>query len=65
MSDLFSRFRTIYPKKDYKFEHEYLVKEAVKKLNGEEYGLTTHFAYEFEDDERMREIFRHESDGDY
>ena len=56
LSDLFSRFRTIYPKKDYKFEHEYLVKEAVKELNGEEYGLTTHFTYEFEDENQFEYI---------
>ena len=49
LSDLFSRFRTIYPKRNSIFNHEYLVKEAVKEINGEEYGLTTHFAYEFED----------------
>ncbi len=50
LSDLFSRFRTIYPKRNSKFNHEYLVKQAVKEIDGEEYGLTTHFAYEFEDE---------------
>ena len=50
LSDLFARFRTIYPKRNSNFNHEYLVKEAVKEIDGEEYGLTTHFAYEFEDE---------------
>ena len=50
LSDLFTRFRTIYPKRNSNFNHEYLIKEAIKEIDGEEYGITTHFAYEFEDD---------------
>ncbi len=56
LSDLFSRFRTIYPKRNSKFNHEYLVKQAVKEIDGEEYGLTTHFAYEFEDENHYEYI---------
>ena len=32
LSDLFARFRTIYPKRNSNFNHEYLVKEAVKEI---------------------------------
>lgn len=56
LSDLFSRFRTIYPKRNSIFNHEYLVKEAVREINGEEYGLTTHFSYEFEDNNHFEYI---------
>ncbi len=56
LSDLFLRFRTIYPKRNSKFNHEYLVKQAVKEIDGEEYGLTTHFAYEFEDENHYEYI---------
>ena len=56
LSDLFARFRTIYPKRNSNFNHEYLVKEAVKEIDGEEYGLTTHFAYEFEDENHYEYI---------
>ena len=31
LSDLFTRFRTIYPKRNSNFNHEYLIKEAIKK----------------------------------
>ena len=50
LSDLFSRFRTIYPKRQYSFNHQYISKEIEKEINGEIYGITTHFAYEFEDE---------------
>ena len=50
LSDLFSRFRTIYPKRQYTFNHQYISKEIEKEINGEIYGITTHFAYEFEDE---------------
>ena len=56
LSDLFARFRTIYPKRNSNFNHEYLTKEAVKEIDGEEYGLTTHFAYEFEDENHYEYI---------
>ena len=56
LSDLFERFRTIYPKRNSNFNHEYLVKEAVKEIDGEEYGLTTHFAFEFEDENHFEYI---------
>ena len=50
LSDLFSRFRTIYPKRQYSFNHQYISKEIEKEINGEIYGITTHFAYEFEEE---------------
>ena len=49
LSDLFKRFRELYPKKNIDFEFEYITKEAIKEINGEEYGITTHFTYEFAD----------------
>jgi len=56
LSDLFARFRTIYPKRNSNFNHEYLTKEAVKEIDGEEYGLTTHFASEFQDQHHFKNI---------
>ena len=49
LSDLFSRFRTIYPKRDTEFNHDFPIKEINKEINGEEYALTTYFTYEFID----------------
>lgn len=49
LSDLFKRFRELYPKKNKDFEFEYITKEATKEINGKEYGITTHFTYEFAD----------------
>ena len=49
LSDLFSRFRTIYPKRDIEFNHDFPIKEINKEINGEEYALTTYFTYEFID----------------
>ncbi len=49
LSDLFKRFRELYPKKNIDLEFEYINKEAIKEINGEEYGITTHFQYEFID----------------
>lgn len=56
LSDLFARFRAIYPKKNFSFNHEYLVKEVVKEIKGEEYAITTHFAFEFEDKEQFEYV---------
>ncbi len=49
LSDLFRRFRELYPKKKIDLDFSFITKEATKKINGEEYGITTHFAYEFID----------------
>ena len=49
LSDLFTRFRTIYPKRYVEFNHDFPIKEINKEINGEEYALTTYFTYEFID----------------
>ena len=48
--------KAIYPKKNFSFNHEYLVKEVVKEIKGEEYAITTHFAFEFEDKEQFEYV---------
>jgi len=47
LSELFTKFRELYPKKNVDFEFSYITKEATKQIMGEEYGITTHFTYEF------------------
>ena len=47
LSDLFARFRSIYPKKGAEFNHDFPIKEVTRVINGEEYALTTYFTYEF------------------
>ena len=49
LSDLFARFRTIYPKKENEFNHDFPIKEVTREINGEEYAITTYFTYEFID----------------
>ena len=34
--------RTIYPKRDTEFNHDFPIKEINKEINGEEYALTTY-----------------------
>ncbi|MAB95805.1 MAG: hypothetical protein CL496_01090 [Actinobacteria bacterium] len=47
LSELFTKFRELYPKKNVDFEFSFITKEATKQIMGEEYGITTHFTYEF------------------
>ena len=49
LSDLFARFRLIYPKKGADFNHNFPIKEVSREINGDEYALTTYFTYEFID----------------
>ena len=51
LSDLFERFRTIYPKKENEFNHDFPIKEVTREINGEEYAITTYFQYEFIDED--------------
>jgi len=51
LSDLFARFRTIYPKKENEFNHDFPIKEVTREINGEEYAITTYFQYEFIDED--------------
>jgi len=51
LSDLFARFRTIYPKKENEFNHDFPIKEVTREINGEEYAITTYFTYEFIDED--------------
>jgi len=43
LSELFTKFRELYPKKNVDFEFSFITKEATKQIMGEEYGITTHF----------------------
>ena len=51
LSDLFARFRTIYPKNENEFNHDFPIKEVTREINGEEYAITTYFTYEFIDED--------------
>jgi len=51
LSDLFARFRSLYPKTGSDFDHEFPTKEVTRQINGEEYSIKTYFQYEFNNNE--------------
>jgi len=51
LSDLFARFRSLYPKTGSDFDHEFPTKEVTREINGEEYSIKTYFQYEFNNNE--------------
>ena len=48
LSDLFSRYRELYPKSDAEFNFQYITKEVTQEINEEEYAIATYFTYEYD-----------------
>ena len=49
LSNLFSKYRELYPKKDTEFEFSYITKDTTQVINNEEYAITSHFTYSYND----------------
>ena len=49
LSDMFDRFRTLYPKKKANIQTEYLSNTVFKNINGEEHGIGAYSQYEITD----------------
>lgn len=47
LSDLFSRYRELYPKSDAEFNFQYITKEVTQEINEQEYAIATYFTYEY------------------
>ena len=48
LSDLFFRYRELYPKSDAEFNFQYITKEVTQEINEEEYAIATYFTYEYD-----------------
>jgi len=47
--NLFAKFRELYPKTNVEFDFSYITKESTQEINEEEYAITSHFTYTYND----------------